>query len=267
LRFTTFTELTDAVDKLIEQNKYTEALGILDTNIKVLAHGEADKYQFQAAWLFAMLYSNVKKYDECIKVIRNIVKKGSPFPLSFKRFEPLKDMPGYKELYDINNDLLGKAKANATMEYEVRLPENYDPNKKYPLFLALHGHGICNIKEFSTGWRPDVFIRRGFIFAYLQSSQILCYEGYGWLDDLDKANEDIKKCIDSITSEYPVDKSPVFIGGYSGGAIASVNFALSGLVPVEGLIALCPEIKPPAFTNENVREAVKRGLKCVFMEG
>ena len=109
--FKNFTELNETIDILVEQSKYTEALDLLDAGIDALPPGETEKYQFQAAWLFAMLYSNVKKYDECIEVIRNIVKKGYPFPLSFKRFEPLKDMQGYKELQDINNDLLDKEKA------------------------------------------------------------------------------------------------------------------------------------------------------------
>ena len=162
--------------------------------------------------------------------------------MSFKRFEPLKNIKGYKEVYGINNELLNKAKAAASIKYEVHLPKDYNSNNKYPLFLALHGHGICNIKEFiSSGWRPDVFINRGFIFAYLQSSQVLCHDGYGWMDDYEKANKDIKECIESITSEYPVDMSSIYIGGYSGGAIASVNFAMSGIVPVKGVIALCPE--------------------------
>lgn len=87
------------------------------------------------------------------------------------------------------------------------------------------------------------------------------------MDDYEKANTDINECIDSITSIYPVDISSIYIGGYSGGAIASVNFALSGIAPIKGVVALCPEVKPPAFTDENVRKAVKRGLRCVFMEG
>ena len=138
---------------------------------------------------------------------------------------------------------------------------------EYPLFIALHGHGVCNIKEFSNYWKPHVFTQAGFIFVYLQSSQLLCHEGYGWMDDYETANRDIAQCAQFIKTEYPINDSEVLIGGFSGGAIAAINFVMSDIIPVKGFIALCPEVKPSAFTEENVRLAAKRGVRGVVMEG
>jgi predicted esterase len=207
------------------------------------------------------------RFDECLLIIGGILDKGYPFPLSFKRFDPLREKEAYRQIKGKNEALLKKAKASADIAYKVFVPESCRKDKKYPLFIALHGHGICSIEEFSAYWKPDVFTKRGFIFAYLQSSQVLCHNGYGWMDDYEKAVRDIEKGIKAIAAEYPVDETSVIIGGFSGGAIAAVNFAMSGIKPVNGFLCVCPEEKPPAFTRENVRKAAGSGMRGVFMEG
>lgn len=160
-----------------------------------------------------------------------------------------------------------KINVNVKPEYVVHLPENYNSEKKYSLFIALHGDGICNIKEFSGYWKPDVFLKNNFILAYVQSSQVICHNGHGWLKDLKKANKDIKACYDLILKEYSVDERSLFIGGFSGGAIAATNFTFSNIISIKGFIGLCTEEKPEAFTIANVELAAKRGVKGVFMEG
>lgn len=71
------------------------------------------------------------------------------------------------------------------------------------------------------------------------------------------AKRDIKDCYESIAVKYPVDERFILIGGFSGGAVTSVDFTMSHILPVKGFIVLCLEIKPEAFTKENVELAAK----------
>lgn len=262
-----FYELDRALDKLCESKKYIEALDLLEEGVKDLSIEEIEENHFIIAWTKSVLYTMCSKYDECFDLISGIVSEGYPFPIVFKRFDPLRAKVGYQELYDKNDKLLAKANATAKIKHEVHLPNGYQKDMKYPLFIALHGHGMCNIGEFSRYWKPDVFIDKGFIFAYLQSSQVICHHGFGWMDDYEKSNRDIKECLNSIIKTYSVNESEIMIGGFSGGAITSVHFVMSGILPIKGFIGLCPEEKPPAFTKENVRKAAQSGVRGVFMEG
>lgn len=263
--YESYADIEYEADRLCGEERFSEALELLKAG--ELPPAQAAKSEFMMAWKKAQVCTMCGKYDECLEIIRGIVNKGFAFPLSFARFEPLKDKPGYKEIYERSRVLLDKLNADSRIQYDVRLPKGYRKDASYPLFVALHGHGICNIAEFSGYWKPDVFLKKGFIFAYLLSSQALCHNGFGWMDDYDKANRDIEECISAISQQYPVDKASVIVGGFSGGAIASVNFAVSGILPVKGFICVCPEEKPPAFTNENVRRSAREGMRGVFMEG
>jgi hypothetical protein len=42
---------------------------------------------------------------------------------------------------------------------------------------------------------------------------------------------------------------------------------MEDVIPVKGLIAICPERKPDSVTIENIKKAVCRKVKVVFMEG
>lgn len=262
-----FYEMDKAIDVLYDQERYEEALELFRTSVPELPPEEADEFRFELMWIECMLYTRCGKYDECFKVIKQAVDNGLAFPLHFDRFDPLRNMDGFKALEEHNAKLVALENSKAKTTYKVLLPENYDPNKKYPLFMALHGDGISNIREFSQYWKPDVFLSSGFIFAYLQSSQVICHNGYGWLDDPDKANKDILSCYSAIANAYSVDPDRVLIGGFSGGAIESIHFTLSDVLPVKGFIALCPELIPKAFTYENVNRAAQAGVKGAVMEG
>jgi predicted esterase len=262
-----FAELDKEIDYLCEQKRYDEAMALYEKGVKALPEQEVRDNSPELIWTRAVLNTLLGKYGECFDVIKESVDMGFPFPLHFKRFEPLKQMTGYQDLLEKNEKLINELKKTARPEYVVHLPQNYNPLKRYPLFIALHGHGMCNNKEFSRYWKPDAFLAQNFIFAYVQSSQVICKNGYGWLDSAETSRRDIKECYDRIAKKYSIDDGSILIGGFSGGAITSVDFTLSNIIPIRGFIALCPEIKPEAFTKENVEVAAARGVRGVFMEG
>ena len=68
-------------------------------------------------------------------------------------------------------------------------------------------------------------------------------------------------------AEYTIDTDQVVIGGFSGGSIAAIEVALSGVVPVRGFVSLCPSQKPDSCTPENAQQAAQRDVRGVMMEG
>lgn len=267
MKYNKFIELDKEIDGLFEQKKYNEALILLEDGLKTLPEQELKDNSFLVMWDKIVVYTSCEKYDEAFGIVRQTIEDGFSLPLHYPRFKFLQQKSGYDDLKARNDKLISELKKSAKAEYKVYVPDNYDPMKRYPLFMALHGDGMCNMQELSGYWKPDIFLANNVIFAYIQSSQVNCHNGYGWTYDLKTARMDIKYCYDSIASRYPIDESSILIGGFSGGAEASVDFTMSHIIPVKGFIALCPEIKTEAFTEENVKLAAERGVRGVFLEG
>ncbi|MBZ9688786.1 hypothetical protein G9F72_020915 [Clostridium estertheticum] len=42
-----------------------------------------------------------------------------------------------------------------------------------------------------------------------------------------------------MSKQYSIDDENIIIGGFSGGAIGTIDIALSDIIPIKGAIALC----------------------------
>ena len=167
-----------------------------------------------------------------------------------------------------NDKIITKDEKSGEFKYKVYLPANYKEEKKSPLFIVLHGDGSGgNIEEFSTQWQPNTLLNKGFIVIYIQSSQMLYHNNYGWLKNPLKTRKDIKDWYELVSKEYSVDEESILIGGFSGGSIAAMDITLANVIPIKGFISLCPVLKPNAFNIENVDNLSKRGVRGVIMEG
>jgi predicted esterase len=154
------------------------------------------------------------------------------------------------------------------MKYSVYKPDGYIEGKPYPIFFVLHGDGgNANLEQFPWYWPSEAVTQLGFISVYVQSSQVLDSQNYGWLSNPQIARQDIKNCYEMIVSQFAIDPSLIIIGGFSGGAITAIDIALTDVLPIKGFVCQSPEIKPESFTVENVCNAAKRGIRGVFMEG
>ncbi|GMQ60869.1 hypothetical protein [Vallitalea maricola] len=266
-KYKSFEEFKEYIDKLSEKQSAEDLLVSYNKEVKELSETEIENNYFMVTLLKACICMECKRYDECVDLIKEVVMKGYACPLNFKMFKPIYKKFEECSIIDLNNALLEELRENSKAIYQIHLPKNYNPRKKYPLFLALHGDGLCNIKEFSQYWKPDVFVSKDYIFAYLQASHLVCQDGHGWVYDIKQARKDIKKLYRDIISEYPIDEEQVLIGGYSGGAIASIDAVMCECIPAKGFICLCPGEKTDAFTYENVKKAFQKGIRGIFMEG
>ena len=164
---------------------------------------------------------------------------------------------GYLDLPHINSDpdLVNLRKLPAFQEYmeeltpkpDLRIPQDYDKSRSYPLLVFLHG-AQSNPAEF-----------RDFLEAELMDTEyfILCPPGgllittttYTWNPATD--TERILKCIDATVAKYNIDRSRIYLGGFSAGAVMTYVVGLqnpgrfAGLLPCSGALQqqyLTPEL-------------------------
>lgn len=241
-----------------------EALILLEKVLENFPESEYKKHLPDIMHRKAMYYCRCEMYEECIDIAIDMVEQGFVCGPWLLRMLPLKEDERYIKLKEKNDILLAQAQEKAKLEYVVNLPEGYTEEKQYPLFLAFHGGGE-NIDEFSDNWKPDAFVKNGFITVYVQSSQVSWHNHYNW-NNTPVFRNDIKTCYDLVTKEYSVDKECVIIGGFCGGAMPTVDITMTNVIPVKGFIALCAYVVE-SFTKENAQAAANRGVKGVFMEG
>lgn len=280
MKYNNFVELSDACDELIMKGKYKEALVVLEEGMGTLSNNEQEKFQFyfmnHKRWL---LYKS-EMYDEFYDYLSQMIAKGVTFPLY--RHDSEKQNPQFIVLKKRNDLLLEEMQKKSKFEYVVYVPDDYNERKKYPVFFNLHGDED-SMEFHKQCWKPDWLLKNGFIVVYLQSSQIVYNDAHVWIDRemylkgeknfrggksgiYNKVYGELKNCYDLISKKYSINEDQIIIGGFSGGAVAAIDIALSNAIPIKGAIALC-SLRPMSFTEENVKTAHENGVKFVFMEG
>lgn len=265
MKYNKYWEFEGKITTLYNQKKCREALNLLEHASEYLPKQEFDKYLFEIMLSKAEFYCVEEMYEEAINVISYLLNEGFACDNDIFDVVPLKEDSRYIELKNKNDLLLRKASEEAEFKYEVHLPDNYIQGKRYPLFIALHGDP-GNIGEFSEYWKPDEFIKKDFIFVYVQSSQLYHHNGFSWTINPLISRNDIKECYNLILRKYSIDEKCVIIGGFSGGAITALDITFANVIPIKGFIGIGPDF-PKSFTKENVKLAVERGVRGIFMEG
>lgn len=131
-----------------------------------------------------------------------------------------------------------------TMPYRLLLPENYDPGKKYPLLLFMHGSGEKgnnNTTQLVHG--GSMFIRDSIRQKYPAFVVIpQCAIKSNWVDDKrikdstgkyvlvmppnakpTEAMQLVEKLIKKLMHEYPINKKKVYVGGLSLGGMGTYD--------------------------------------------
>ncbi len=141
---------------------------------------------------------------------------------------------GFWTLYTLQvNDTL-------SVPYLVYIPENYDPKKKAPLYVYLHG-GIVNRPEFSEPANVIYATEANYIKEHAGKDSFILYpfgkKDFGWLYQ-QEAFEAILKQIATIKSLYNIDDNRVFLGGHSNGGSGAFWFANKNQSPFAAFFAL-----------------------------
>ena len=151
-------------------------------------------------------------------------------------------------------------------KYTVVLPEDYNKNTTYPLFIALHG-GHGNMQRMQTYWTSPI-LKKEFIVAYMEASTLdRAPNRFGWRN-LNDERINIKRYYNEIISKFKIAEDQVLIGGFSLGAKTSIDLTLGNILPVKGFILLniggglsenCTRQQVALARNRQVRGVVMMG--------
>ncbi len=256
IQFATYQEMRAHIGKLYQQKNYAEAARILE---KALT--QFPDHLHANAFNLALMYVQLEEHEKALKALEYGLDHGiwfGKYEMNNDIWASLEEKEGFQSFKQKNEAKRQEAQKSAQPKLEVLVPENFDKNKKYPLFLALHGGGE-NIDAFKPQWTSSL-LKNEFIVAYPQSSQLVSMTGYSWTEDIELTKNEIKKAFDKVLKDYPVDSSRVIVGGFSSGGVASLEVILDETVPAIGFVVLCPA-KPDDFTEEKVRKVKERGIR------
>ncbi|MBI9101617.1 MAG: hypothetical protein JEY99_04315 [Spirochaetales bacterium] len=257
-----FLDFDRQIDQMVSEGKIIEAVKVMEEN-RYRYPGE--DHLISSNILFC--YREIKDYRKCFEIIDQEHEKGYFFAFEWEGWDPLRTMPGFTEMNSRNETLRTEYQTKSKLTWKVHLPADYDSKNKYPLLILLHGDGNgCNIEFFSNQWGPKTSTEKGWITAYVQSSQVSCYKGFGWTQDYGKSRSDIQKAYDQICTEYSVDENRIIAGGFSGGSMASLNLLGNGTLPLRGVITLCPN-ETEDTELEKLEKAAESGIRVVLLEG
>ena len=95
---------------------------------------------------------------------------------------------------------------NTLQPYTIKIPGNFSRDKKYPLFVMLHGSGSDDQYMLGNNLTNNQFIE----IAPFGRGTSNCFT-------TDNAEKDVKEAIDDVIRNYPVDTTKIILAGFSMG--------------------------------------------------
>jgi predicted esterase len=144
-----------------------------------------------------------------------------------------------------------RSKIDGTLQpYLAYLPDGYDPKKKYPLMVFLHGSASDEMNL--EGWSsliPDGFVAVGPLGRGKSN-------GYA----RDHAQDDIAEVIEAAEADYAIDSSRILLAGFSMGGYGVYRTCFETPGRYRALAVFCggpgmglryaPQSQPPDFSDE-----------------
>jgi len=262
VKIDSYNDLQNAIEKLADSKQYLEAISLIEN--------EKDKFpgrEFDLLAELSSLYLKTEQFEKCYKVWADGHRKGYFFLLDprFDQFKSIAVNEQFKLYAAADKALREKALGKSKTIYELFLPEGYDKNRKYPLFIILHGGGR-NIESAKKDWEIVPPLNSDYIVVYLQSYLHYDYASFGWRSSDKRAFKDIKTIFDKIKAEYKVDTTKIIVGGVSAGGVAAIDLAIHEIIPVKGVIGFCPG-KPKAFDADRAEILKKNGVRFFIVSG
>lgn len=255
-----YEEMRAHVGLLYREKKYAEAADVLEKALDLFPdHLRANSYNL------ALMHVKLGAVEMGIEALQKGLSRGTwygKYDFLAEDWTPLKENEGFREIETQNETLRLEAQKNTAPRLDVTVPGGYNPDRTYPLFIALHGGGE-NIDIFKPQWTSPL-LQTEFIVAYPQSTQLIAPDGYNWTEDISLSLKEIRAVYDTVLREYPVDPEEVIVGGFSSGAVAALQVVFNDSFPVIGFVVLCPA-KPDDFALERVSAAQKRGVRGTLL--
>ena len=147
-----------------------------------------------------------------------------------------------------------------TLRYIAIEPDGYDPTRKYPMIILLHGFGahMGDLASLAPGIDSEGYV-------YIFPNAPIPFEiapgvpGYGWTyprripqelrraDDVDSVVDMLATLVDEVTEQYATEPGQVILGGFSQGGMMTYRYSLPNPDKFKGLVALSA-VAPDAET-------------------
>jgi len=260
-KFSDYAEMRRVIGELFQDGKYDQAAEILEWGL-----GEFPDNLLANAYNLATCYAFLEQPGRSIQALAYGLDHGIwygrwDFEADF--WNPVKALVAFEQIRAQSEACLGEVQVSAKPEQVIVLPENYQPEKAYPLFIALHGGGE-SIEIFKPQWTSPR-LEDGFITAYLQSSRVVSMTGFSWMGD-DQDRGEIQNAYQSLLREYAVDTDRILVGGFSAGGHMTLTLLLDEdeIVPMRGFVVLCPPV-PEHYPPDAVARIVERHQRGVLL--
>ncbi len=205
------------------------------------------------------------KYQRMLRVWEEGLERGDYYFIhlhSRKKKEKLRSFRKYDFLMHRNRELIARAQKKSRPVLDLVLPEQYSEQKRYPVYIFLHGYGRNN--RLMKRWFTAPSMRREYIIVFFQSSTILGKDAFGWKIG-ERSRQDIVTCYRELLKNPLVDPDRIVIGGMSIGGTIAIDVALNRIIPVRGFIVNCPAKLQPSL--ESLRTAKQKGVKGLIITG
>ena len=259
--FNTYAEMRQKIGELYQQGEYAQAAEILAWGLNQFPDSMlANAYNLAACQ--AMMGQAEKAVESLLYGLDHGIWYGQ-WDFGFEMWNPLKELPAFQTVVARSMERQKEAHKTSRPELAIVPPAGYDPARKYPLFIALHG-GNETAAGFQELWTSPRLVNE-FIVAYPQSSRPVSMRGFSWIgDDLDR--QEIHAAYQAVLKDYSVDTERVLVGGFSSGGNLTLTMLLDEqqILPVRGFIVLCPPA-PGAYPPEAVARIRTRGQKGLIL--
>ena len=144
--------------------------------------------------------------------------------------------------------------AGESMPYRLFMPRDYDPAKKYPLLLSLHGAGsrgddnLTQLRPWVAGWMTEEVQRKHPCIILMPQ----CHRGQQWVNtpwgkgSYDSENispsvamELAKAIFDKIVKEKSIDRDRIYVMGASMGGYGTWGFIMDNPELVAAAVPIC----------------------------
>ena len=257
--FAGYEEMRGAVIDLYGRQEYAEAASILTAAL--------DRYPDHVmanAFNLALMYAGMDSLDQAVRALEEGHRRGifyGKWSLQQGPWEVFSGLESFQRVLARNEELIAEAQKKAVMKLEVVTPPGYEEGRKYPLFVALHGGGE-NLEQFKPKWTSPR-LRKEFIVAYVQSTQVAAMDGYHWQDDAITRRE-LGEAYREVAGQYAIDTLRVLFGGFSSGGYGTLLTVFDGTLPASGFVVLCPEV-PPDPSENAMEAAMRRGVRGTLL--
>jgi predicted esterase len=235
--FADYPSMRQRVGELFAQKKYDAAAAILKVGLnKFPDHQLANTFNLA---LSALLQNDAEKTVYWLEEghLRGLFY--GKWVFLGELWQPLAGHARFQALLRENEKRIAAAQKQAAMKLELVKPDNFDPRRRYPLFIALHGGGE-NLAEFMPHWTSPR-LRKEFVVAFVQSSQVADMKGFHWQEDAVTLKE-LEAAYRQVREQVAIDTRRVYIGGFSSGGYGSMIALFEETIPVRGFVILCPEL-------------------------